>query len=80
MMATCPKCGKNITYLRDFSKAWEEYKLMIGEDGIECFIPTANFIPADQDEYECPECEKVIFRDTTEAIEFLKGVNDEATR
>jgi len=32
-MPKCPKCGKEIDYLRDFSAVWQEYKMTIDENG-----------------------------------------------
>jgi len=74
-MPKCPKCGKEIDYLRDFSPVWEEYKLTINENGVVHCEFVDGGIPMDDkdDEYECPECHEVLFTDVEDAIKFLKG-------
>lgn len=75
-MAKCPKCGKEIDYLRDFSPAWQEFRATIGQDGYMSFEPMDNYEVMDRedDEYECPECTRVLFTDQVQAENFLKGV------
>lgn len=76
-MATCPECNQEISYLRNFSKVWQEFKLFITEDGDEDFEDADNLISCgDQDDFECPECGRVLFRDFQEAVGFLKGEQD----
>jgi len=65
-MPKCPKCGKEIDYLTNF--VIEEYKLTIDENGngyhelVDC-----------DDDYQCPECATILFRDEEKAVKFLKG-------
>jgi len=73
-MPRCPKCGKEIDYLRDFSPVWQEYKMIIDENGDAHYELIDNEIPMDiGDEYQCPKCEEVLFRDEEEAVRFLRG-------
>ena len=76
-MAKCPKCGKEIDYLRDFSPVWQEFKAFIGKNGSLDFETAGNECPMDSrdDEYVCPECQEVLFIDYQQAENFLKGVN-----
>lgn len=77
-MTKCPKCGKEIDHLRDFSPAWQEFKATIGKDGYMSFEPMENYAPMDRpDDYECPECNTVLFTDQVEAENFLKGEDEE---
>lgn len=76
-MPACPECGKEITQLRDFSPAWQEFKAAIGKDGYMNFEDEHNVFPMDGqepgDELECPECGQVLFTDVEEAEKFLRG-------
>jgi len=74
-MPKCPKCGKEIDYLRDFSPVWQEYKMIIDENGDAHYEFVDDSLPIDtiDDEYECPECGEVLFTDEEEAVKFLKG-------
>jgi len=73
-MPRCPKCGKEIDHLKDFSPVWQEYKMTIDENGNAHYEFVDNSTPMDTgDEYECPECEEVLFRDEEEAVRFLRG-------
>lgn len=73
-MPKCPKCGVEIDFLRDFSPMWAEYKLSVDDEG-ENYEWADNTISMDtvNHEYECPECNKVLFEDYDKAVEFLKG-------
>ena len=76
-MPRCPKCGKEIYYLRDFSPVWQEFILGLDEYN----RPRYDFVDASlgmdiADEFRCPECGEVLFRDADKAIEFLKGTKD----
>jgi len=74
-MPKCPKCGKEIDYLRDFSPVWCEYNLRIGENGEEYYEFVDDSLPMDNinDEYECPECSEVLFKNHDDAVKFLRG-------
>jgi len=65
-MPKCPKCGKEIDYLTDF--ILEEYKLTIDENG-SAYHELVN----DSDEYQCPKCAAILFRDEEDAVKFLKS-------
>lgn len=73
-MAKCPKCGKEIDHLRDFSPVWQEFRAFIGKAGLLDFEDTDNECPMDShdDEYECPECAQVLFTNAEQAQKFLK--------
>jgi len=76
-MPKCPKCGKEIYYLRDFSPVWQEYILEIDEYGYpRCEFKDASLAKDIRDKFQCPECGEVLFRDADKAIEFLKGTKD----
>ena len=74
-MPRCPKCGKEIDHLVDYSPVWEEYELRVDTNGNVHWEFMNNSVPMDakDDEYECPECHKVLFTDAEDAINFLKG-------
>ena len=70
-MAICRLCGATVEHLRNYQSVvdvflftvesgeehWEEYDKIAGEAG----------------DFECPECQNVLFTDTAEAIAFLSG-------
>ncbi len=72
-MPKCPHCGSEIEYLRDFSPSWEEFRFSLDEGG-EVYESQDNICPMDSvdDEFECPECNHILFADLQEAIDFLK--------
>jgi len=73
-MPRCPKCCREIDYLRDFSPIWEEYKMTIDENGNAHYeFVDGPFITNSGDEYKCPKCSAVLFRDEEEAVRFLRG-------
>ena len=73
-MPRCPKCGKEIDHLRDFSAIWQEYNLTVDKDGVMHYEFIDASLPVDiDDEYQCPECSEVLFNDEEEAVKFLKG-------
>ena len=77
-MPKCPKCGKEIVYLRDFSPVWQEYRITVDENGDVHYEFIDNSDPMDTgDEYECPECGEVLFTDEEEAVKFLRGETSE---
>lgn len=74
-MAKCPKCSEEITYLKNWSRSWQEFRCYLDIQGDWQCEPACNIEPDDMtpDDYECPECNKVLFRDHDEAEQFLKG-------
>lgn len=75
-MPKCPECGKEITFLRDFSPSWQEFSMTIGADGYGHFENEHNVFPMENevpgDELECPECDQVLFTNVEEAEKFLR--------
>ena len=74
-MPKCPKCGKEIDYLVDYSPAWQKYEMRIDKNGDAHYEFVDDSLPIDtiDDEYECPECGEVLFTDEEEAVKFLRG-------
>jgi len=73
-MPKCPKCGKEIDFLKDYFPVWQEYNMRINENGEECYEFVDDSIPMDTDEeYECPECCEILFRNRDDAVKFLRG-------
>lgn len=73
-MPKCPKCGKEIDYLRDFFPIWQEYKMTIDENGNAYYeLVDDSLLTNSGDEYKCPKCSAVLFRDEKEAVKFLRG-------
>ena len=70
-MPKCPKCGKEIDYLREFMS--EEFKLTVDENGYVHYDLVDASVLNRGDEYKCPECGEVLFTDEEEAVKFLKG-------
>ena len=72
-MAKCPKCGKQIDFLKYYVYGCvKEHNLWIADDGRAAY----EYIDTVEGEYEefcCPECGKTLFRSQEDAEKFLKG-------
>lgn len=69
-MAKCPKCKKEIDYLRLYVPCEQRYDF--GRDGNPEYRDT--FVTPDGEEtFDCPECGVVLFTDEDKALTFLKG-------
>jgi len=73
-MPKCPKCGNEIDELINYSKGWEKHRFWIDSQGYPQY-EMDEFIPDEGNEWECPECNEVLFTDEEEATKFLKGEN-----
>lgn len=71
-MAKCPKCGEELKFLRNYSKAEEVFIFTVDEGGKPDY-EHLDVIPGSDNDWECPECKKVLFTDEEKATEFLKG-------
>lgn len=72
MSNICPKCGKEIDDLRYYTSSESSYNYYLDE-GVEQY-ELDEFIPIEgTNEYECPECSEVLFKDADKAKEFLLG-------
>jgi len=67
-MPNCPKCGAGIPYLKAYIPGEMYVKLFPGGGRID-----SEFIPDEDsaEEFECPECCEVLFRDYDQAVDFL---------
>ena len=72
-MAKCPKCGEEISSLTYWGSVEERYNATIDKD--ECMeYNLENRTSTDEySEYECPECQHVIFTCEKDAVNFLKN-------
>ena len=78
MPGRCPHCGEVISALNLFEKYESESEVLI-HDGEVATIHLMDF-SLDPD-YECTECQEVLFHSESEAIKFLRGEgNDSAIR
>jgi len=70
-MAKCPECGEEISELINVCSAWKLYR----------YTPDGNYehiddVAGDTSEYECPECNEVLFYSEEEAKEFLSKTSE----
>ena len=74
-MAVCPKCKQKIESLNNYESG--EMKSYLNEDG----GWEEDYFQGDgkTNDFECPNCQEVLFKDEEEAIEFLED-KDELTR
>ena len=71
-MPKCPKCNDEIDTLNNYQSGENKYKLFI--QGKDYHYDEDEFQPNNQvNDYECPHCGEVLFRDEDKAIEFLRG-------
>ncbi len=69
----CPICNREIDRLELTAGGVMFYHLSLDVDG-DVQWEERNFVSEDQmREFECPECEAVLFHKESEAIAFLKG-------
>jgi predicted RNA-binding Zn-ribbon protein involved in translation (DUF1610 family) len=76
-MPKCPSCGREIKELR--ARMTDSGRMYVDEDG-EVVCEWLSEIYGDEQlgfEFECPECEEVIFTDYVEAEAFLEELTDE---
>ena len=71
-MPKCPNCGAEIDHLINWSEAEEKYIFRVSEEG-EPDYEYVDSIPKGKNDYECPKCNTVLFRDEEEAVKFLRG-------
>jgi len=67
----CPKCGYELTHLKNYSRTELEYNVELEKGEIEyTYIDTLDTY--DVGEYECPNCGTILARNEKEAIAILK--------
>ena len=71
-MPKCPNCGAEINYLINWSEAEEKFIFRVTEKGKPDY-EYVDTIQKDRNDYECPKCNTVLFKDEDEAIKFLRG-------
>lgn len=69
----CPKCGKEIDSLRNIETGATEYRLSVDVQGDILYEIRKFKSDGVVDEYQCPECDEVLFFSESEAFAFLKG-------
>ena len=70
----CPKCGKEIDFLKNYvSGITEEYNLSLDRNGEPDYEYANTLTWAGDGEYRCPRCDEALFKDEEEAVKFLKG-------
>ena len=73
MIRICPKCNKDIDHLINTTTGALTLYMSTDKQG-DLQYETGEFEPDDiTDEYQCPECDEVLFTKEEEAIAFLKG-------
>ncbi len=71
----CPKCGEEISYLRNYVPAIMVYTLTLDRSGNRSYYP-GDTIPDDSGDdgtYECPECNAKLAYNEDDALAFLRG-------
>lgn len=73
-MPKCPECEEPIDILNLFSQAEKRFDFYLESDGrpVSVFVESFDNDSAD-DDYECPECNSVLFNQENDAIGFLEG-------
>ena len=70
----CPKCGKEIDYLKNYQPATMVYTLTLDRSGNRSYYPGDTFPNNDDDgTYECPECNAELAYNEEDALAFLRG-------
>lgn len=70
-MPKCPKCGKEIEELRNYSARTDSFAVTLTKSG---YLDYAHLNDSDYDDgvFCCPECDEELFSTEKEAITFLK--------
>jgi predicted RNA-binding Zn-ribbon protein involved in translation (DUF1610 family) len=84
MAIHCPKCGEEITELRAFVKAERVYDVSLLNAELDWYERDVYSSEVDAPDFECPECNELLFHDEEQVIKFLqwgdlypwKGVDD----
>ena len=71
-MVKCPKCNKEIDYLNNWSSALIKYIFRINKEGYADYERTNSETAGESNDWECPECDEILFYDEQNAIAFLK--------
>jgi len=74
-MPKCPKCNSNIDYLVYYGKALEKASLFLSDSKTAEYDNWDTIGIGTTPEYECPECNEVLFTDEEEAVKFLKNAH-----
>lgn len=79
-MAICPKCGKEIKYLRYFEQSVKSFYFQLTVDYRPFYErDDDNNVAGGDGNFECPECMETIFHDEDDAVKFLKGEVEQKT-
>lgn len=76
---TCPKCGKEIYILKEWSTQVQGLEMTLGEDDEPQWDNLTTVYEAEahglynETMYDCPECGATLFTDMDEAVKFLRG-------
>jgi len=75
MTPKCFKCGAEIDYLDNIESGEKVYRMTLCSHGMAHYEEEDDsFFPDGQvNHWECPECNRPLFDDEGEAVEFLKG-------
>ena len=73
-LSKCPQCGTEIDHLRYFDLHWSEQRFEVTTDNIPIYTSdqVTMYDPIEM-EYNCPVCDKTLFKVESEAVAFLKG-------
>jgi DNA-directed RNA polymerase subunit RPC12/RpoP len=71
-MPKCPRCGKEIDHLIEYSKEWRKYRVRLVGNYIEYEEIDEAAVVIDH-EYVCPECDSTIAITEEGAKEFLRS-------
>lgn len=72
-MGKCPKCGEEITYLKNFCyNSTVIYRFSVTPDGLVSF-DDVTMNDYDDEEFWCPRCDEVLASDEDKAKAILEG-------
>ncbi len=72
-MPNCPKCNAEIVYLNLFSRIEQRARFELDPSGDPQVLVEGDVPDYDDDDFECPECNVVLFHDRDDAEKFLRG-------
>ena len=72
-MVKCPECSAEIDYLISREKTAREYCFAVNDEGFGEYEAVTEDSYADDDDYNCPKCNAMLFTNERDATNFLTG-------
>lgn len=73
MMGVCPKCGKEITMLNNWSNVHQKFIMTLDKEGLAGYEETTDYCEGTGENFwDCPLCSETVAHSEDEAVKILK--------